>query len=195
MVIANPGRMSLCPVFYTIGCNAVGLSKRLRGIRHTINVGDSPSVRVQVSGLATFLTLRLIAFTLFEQQVVYVKHITTHSEYDKLCRRYAQEAEYQEALAMVDKLIDDFGNNLALIERLTDAIYEWESAFKEFSELNAGVQPQDAVGMLRFLMDQHGLGVADLPEIGSKSLVSRILNRKGRDLTRRHIKALAKRFG
>lgn len=37
--------------------------------------------------------LRLIAFISFEQQIVYVKHITTHSEYDKLCRRYAQEAE------------------------------------------------------------------------------------------------------
>lgn len=48
--------------------------------------------------------------------------------------------------------------------------------------------------MLRLLIDQHGLGVADLPEIGSKSLVSRILNRKGYDLTRRHIEALAKRF-
>jgi HTH-type transcriptional regulator/antitoxin HigA len=84
---------------------------------------------------------------LFEQQIVYVKHITTHSEYDKLCRRYAKEAEYQEALAMVDKLIDDFDNNIALIERLTDAIEEWESAFKEFSEFNAGVQSQDAVEM------------------------------------------------
>lgn len=96
---------------------------------------------------------------------------------------------------MVDKLIDEFDNNIALIERLTDAIEKWENASKEFPEFNAGVQPQDAVDMLRFLMDQHGLGVADLPEIGSKSLVSRILNRKGRDLTRRHIKALAKRFG
>ncbi|MDR5861413.1 hypothetical protein QC758_00320 [Halomonas campisalis] len=89
------------------------------------------------------------------------------------------EAEYQEALAMVSELIDDFDNNVALIERLTDAIEEWENASKEFSEFNAGVQPQDAVDMLRFLMDQHGLGVADLPETGSKSLVSRILNRRG----------------
>ncbi|SBR46138.1 MULTISPECIES: helix-turn-helix domain-containing protein [unclassified Halomonas] len=105
------------------------------------------------------------------------------------------EAEYQEALTMVGELIDDVDNNIALIERLTDAIEEWENASKEFTEFNAGVQSQDAVDMLRSLMDQHGLGVADLPEIGSKSLVSRILNRKGRDLTRRHIEALAKRFG
>lgn len=37
--------------------------------------------------------LRLIAFISFEQQILFVKHITTHAEYDKLCRRYAQEAD------------------------------------------------------------------------------------------------------
>lgn len=37
--------------------------------------------------------LRLITFISFEQQILYVKHITTHTEYDKLCRRYAKEAE------------------------------------------------------------------------------------------------------
>lgn len=37
--------------------------------------------------------LRLIAFISFEQQILYVKHIATHAKYDKLCRRYAQEAE------------------------------------------------------------------------------------------------------
>jgi HTH-type transcriptional regulator/antitoxin HigA len=42
-------------------------------------------------------------------------------------------------------------------------------------------------------MEQHKLGVADLPEIGSKSLVSRILNGERR-LTRNHIEALSKRF-
>ncbi len=43
-------------------------------------------------------------------------------------------------------------------------------------------------------MEQHGLGVADLPEIGSKSLVSKILNGRGRNLTRDRIAALSKRF-
>ncbi len=37
--------------------------------------------------------LRLIAFISFEQQIVYVKHIVTHAEYDKLCRQYAKEAD------------------------------------------------------------------------------------------------------
>ena len=43
-------------------------------------------------------------------------------------------------------------------------------------------------------MEQYDLGVADFPEIGSKSLVSRIINRK-RKLTLNHIHALSKRFG
>ena len=34
--------------------------------------------------------LRLIAFIQFAQNRIYVKHITTHAEYDKLCRRYAK---------------------------------------------------------------------------------------------------------
>lgn len=109
--------------------------------------------------------------------------------------RIHSEEEYQAALTIVEDLIDDFDNNTALIERLTDAIEEWENTSETFAEFNAGVQSQEAVDMLRFLMDQHGLGVADLPEIGSKSLVSKILNRRGRDLTRRHIEALSKRFG
>lgn len=37
--------------------------------------------------------LRMIAFISFAQQILYVKHITTHAEYDKLCRRYAKEAD------------------------------------------------------------------------------------------------------
>ena len=37
--------------------------------------------------------LRLIAFIEFRDNRMYVKHIVTHSEYDKLCRRYAKEVE------------------------------------------------------------------------------------------------------
>ena len=36
--------------------------------------------------------LRLIAFIEFRDSRMYVKHIVTHSEYDKLCKKYAKEA-------------------------------------------------------------------------------------------------------
>ena len=37
--------------------------------------------------------LRLIAFMDFIHDVMYVKHIVSHAEYDKLCKKYAKEAE------------------------------------------------------------------------------------------------------
>lgn len=37
--------------------------------------------------------LRLIAFIEFRDNRMYVKHIVRHSEYDKLCKRYARETE------------------------------------------------------------------------------------------------------
>ena len=43
-------------------------------------------------------------------------------------------------------------------------------------------------------MEQHGLGIANVPEIGSNTLVSKVLNGK-RNLTRNHIEALSERFG
>jgi mRNA interferase HigB len=35
--------------------------------------------------------LRLIAFIEFRDNRMYVRHITTHTEYDKLCDKYAKE--------------------------------------------------------------------------------------------------------
>ena len=37
--------------------------------------------------------LRLIAFIEFRDNRMYVKHIVTHAEYDKLCKKYAMEAD------------------------------------------------------------------------------------------------------
>ena len=37
--------------------------------------------------------LRLIAFIEFRDNRMYVKHIVTHAEYDKLCKKYAKERE------------------------------------------------------------------------------------------------------
>ncbi len=37
--------------------------------------------------------LRLIAFIEFRDNRMYVKHIVDHAEYDKLCKKYAREAD------------------------------------------------------------------------------------------------------
>lgn len=36
--------------------------------------------------------LRLLAFIEFRDNRMYVKHIVTHADYDKLCKKYAKEA-------------------------------------------------------------------------------------------------------
>ena len=83
----------------------------------------------------------------------------------------------------------------AVIEMLSRAIETYENKDKELAafEKHAMGQPTD-LAMLKLLMDQHGLGTADLPEIGSKSMVSRVLSGK-RSLNKKHIQALAERFG
>ena len=105
------------------------------------------------------------------------------------------DEEYEQALALMDELIDDYDNHLILIELLSKSIERWESCSNDFAEFNQRTSSVDpSVSVLRLLMDQHNLGVADLPEIGGKSLVSKILNKRDRQLTRRHIEALSRRF-
>jgi len=105
------------------------------------------------------------------------------------------EEEYEQALALMDELIEDYDNQRSLIEVLSVTIERWENTSREFVEFNRRIGELDGgVSVLKVLMEQHGLGIADLPEIGSKSLVSRIMNNKRR-LTRNHIEALSKRFG
>ena len=108
----------------------------------------------------------------------------------------ASSDEYEQALALMDELIDDYDNQKVLIELLSKSIERWENSnageFAEFNQRTADGDP--AVAVLRVLMDQHDLASSDLPEIGSKSLVSKILNGRDRQLTRQHIDALSKRF-
>ena len=107
----------------------------------------------------------------------------------------SNEADYAQALALMDELIMDYKVNRPLILILADAIERWENQADEFAEFNARIAALSGVDTLKLLMEQYGLGVADLPEIGSKSLVSKILNGRGRNLTKDHIAALSKRFG
>jgi len=106
----------------------------------------------------------------------------------------ADEDDYASALALMDELIDDAEGNRLLIGIVAHSIERWENESDEFTEFNARVASLSGVDVLRLLMEQHSLGVADLPEIGSKSLVSKILNARSRNLTKDHIEALSKRF-
>lgn len=81
-----------------------------------------------------------------------------------------------------------------LIALLTKAIEEYESSDEEISDfVNKSMAQQNDIAMLRLIIDQHQLTLSDLPEIGHKSLVSKILSGE-RNLTRSHIEKLSKRF-
>ena len=105
------------------------------------------------------------------------------------------EADYQQALALMDELIENYDEFRPLIEVLAVSIERWEDQADEFAEFNRRLAELDGgVAVLRTLMDQHGLKTHDFQdEIGGKSMVSMILS-GSRQLSREHIQALSKRF-
>ena len=127
-----------------------------------------------------FAMLQKKAHALFEE-ANFIAHIDNIGDYEK-------------ALALMDELIENYGYNRSLIEILSISIERWENESKEFKAFNARIKSLDyGSAILKVLMDQYQLGVDDFPEIGSKSLVSKILNNKRR-LTLDHIYALSMRF-
>jgi HTH-type transcriptional regulator/antitoxin HigA len=77
---------------------------------------------------------------------------------------------------------------------LCHAVEDYENNDAELSEyeLNLSQQSND-ISLLKVLMEQHNLKLNDLPEIGSKSMISRILSGE-RKLNKEHIRLLSKRF-
>ncbi|EEX6479424.1 type II toxin-antitoxin system antitoxin HigA [Escherichia coli] len=100
------------------------------------------------------------------------------------------EEQYAQALELVDHLLLNDPLDLVCAK-----ITAWEESAPEFAEFNAMAQAMPGgIAVIRTLMDQYGLTLSDLPEIGSKSMVSRVLSGK-RKLTLEHAKKLATRFG
>jgi len=106
------------------------------------------------------------------------------------------------------KIIDNESENQKLIEltralrmeirnkhdaeavNLLHLVLEHITAYEQHHYPVAKSKPED---MLKFLMDQHQLTQNDLPEIGARSVVSKILSGK-RPLAADEIKLLSKRF-
>lgn len=103
--------------------------------------------------------------------------------------------DYAKALQLMDELIEDYDQYLPLIDVLAASIERWENDAEEFSQFNQQVAELDSgIAVLKTLMQQHQLKADDLKaEIGSKSLVSMVLN-GSRQLTKDHIQALSLRF-
>ncbi|MDL4616849.1 helix-turn-helix domain-containing protein [Citrobacter amalonaticus] len=104
------------------------------------------------------------------------------------------EEQYADAMLFIDHLLLNDPDN-PLLDLVCAKISAWEKSAPEFAEFNTLLENMPAgVSIIRVLMDQHGLSMSDFPEIGSKSMVSRVLNGQ-RKLTLEHAKKLAARFG
>jgi len=103
-----------------------------------------------------------------------------------------KRAEYEEAVAFLDKLIDEIGENekhplASLMETLSTVVEVYEQHHvPEFLG--------DPRRSLKALMDEHGITQKELPEVGSQGVVSEIINGK-RALNVRQIRSLSRRFG
>lgn len=110
------------------------------------------------------------------------------------------KVDYERALDLVEYLMttsEDTADNpiLHLINLVAASIERYEDNFEEMVEFERDVDALDpAIATLRVIMEQNDLAYADLKEeIGSKSLVSQIIN-GNRSLTKDHIRKLSNRF-
>jgi HTH-type transcriptional regulator/antitoxin HigA len=102
------------------------------------------------------------------------------------------EKEYEKLMAFVDELMDWSRHHKD--EHATSLLSLIASNIEAYENQHYPTKKVSSVEMLKFLMDEHDLGQGDLPEIGSQSLVSKILNGE-RQLTLEHIRYFSKRFG
>ncbi len=110
------------------------------------------------------------------------------------------EEDYSGALIALEEILESATDTLddplnPLIEMLSYAIAQYEAQDDDLASFisTADSQPAD-LALIRALMQQHKLTGSDLPEIGDKTMVSKVLNGK-RPLTRTAIEGLSARFG
>ena len=104
------------------------------------------------------------------------------------------EQDYNDALALVEELLMENPSS-PLVDIVCARISEYEKQLPDIQALRAEMDAIPAgLAVLRTLMDQHHLTISDFAdEIGSKSMVSRVLNGE-RQLSVNHIRKLAARF-
>ena len=105
---------------------------------------------------------------------------------------FADEAQYEHALAFVDDVFDEVARDPVhplggLVALLADRIREYEDRVHPWPDTSTPAT------VLASLMEEHGLKQSDLPEVGAQSVVSAVLAGR-RKLNMRQVKALVKRF-
>ena len=109
----------------------------------------------------------------------------------KVLSTFETEQQYNKAVRWLDELIDEAGENEALlIESLIDIL---GTLVKDYEDRNIPEPDADPIDCLKFLMEEHNLKPSDLPKMGNQEVVSDILSGK-KPLTVKQIKALSERF-
>jgi HTH-type transcriptional regulator / antitoxin HigA len=102
------------------------------------------------------------------------------------------ESHYLWMVATLEALLDEAAGDeqhpaMGLIDIVGDLIEDYEAGEPPLPEATG-------VDALAFLMEQHGLAPADLPEIGDEVQVQEVLARR-RELDIHQLRALTERFG
>lgn len=129
--------------------------------------------------------------------------ISAYNEFMQTADAYINiscEESYHAALVQIEALLEEASDTTddplnPLIDLLSQGIENYESQDEGLMNFIAEAEstPSD-IALLRSLMASHQLTGSDLPEIGDKTMVSKVLNGK-RVLQRGAIEALAERFG
>ncbi|NRB37711.1 MAG: helix-turn-helix domain-containing protein [Pseudomonadales bacterium] len=128
-----------------------------------------------------------------------IESFTHFSNTSKQYLNIKSEEDYEKTVALMKHIMlnaaDDNDALWSLLDVLASSVEKYEKQDPEMQEFFQSIEDLPAdLSRLRLIMDQHRLKGSDLQEeIGSKSLVSQILNGK-RQLTRNHIEKLSARF-
>lgn len=122
-----------------------------------------------------------------------IKQASEHWQYvAPLLQKPASEADYDALVAALDELLtivgDDEDHPLASLAGAMGDLLE------AYDERQRPMPQASGAEVLRYLMQEHRLSQADLPEVGAQSVISEILGGK-RQLNVRQIRALSERFG
>ena len=101
------------------------------------------------------------------------------------------EEDYEQAIKRLNYLIDEIGTNeqhplYNFLDTLGTLIEAYEAEHHSVPNCSGS-------DVLAYLMEEHGLTLSDLPEIGTSETIEAILN-KDRALTLSQIQQLAQRF-
>lgn len=101
------------------------------------------------------------------------------------------KTEYQKQRLLLEKFMELAVNTKN--EHVSNLIQLVARNLKAYEDKHFPLEQATAIDVLKFLMNEHGLSQSDLPEIGSQSLISKILKGE-RKLTADQIGRLASRF-